>query len=364
MVLGRTLERLSLHTIWPHIFNSFAHGCMQGRTYTGRDAAPRAFMRNALQVYGLQHFVHNLVQDVHKACKYWETYYEHLQTLSAILTMRERRRRFIVCCVRNSPHAHEGHKFDHFDAHLYTKRWREVTNFSKALLKVVWLFAETWSEKNYLAGRAHADDDLDGAIGALDTGKVTLTLKDPMFRRYLILVVTVDSIPEDNIAKWGAGCPCHEPLRMRKSQYMFSRMMEAHYGKGHSECMGAGCRASELAAGWVLETVFHHARQSCLCASLSEGQPMFGKVSSDSFALVIHVKNKSLSLHGFAPLEKARFQWPLFYLQKWCFCIRKRMPLWSTVVCSRCCGQDARYILRPSEEQHSKQKTVSRKSSK
>ena len=29
-----------------------------------------AFMPNALQVYGVHHFVHNLTADVHNACKY------------------------------------------------------------------------------------------------------------------------------------------------------------------------------------------------------------------------------------------------------------------------------------------------------
>ena len=227
-----------------------------------------AFIPNALQVYGVHHFVHNLTADVHSACKYWDQYYEHLKVLSAILTVRERRRRVINFCIKPSRYASEAHKLDHFDAHLYTKRWREVTAFSKALAKIIWLFGETWNEAAYNAGRTQNDDEIDSAIGALNTRETTQTLANNFFRRYIQLVIVVDTLPEDHIAKFGSVCLCHGPLRAHKSQYMFSKCMEAHYGKGHKDCPAAGCVASEFAAGRILDAVFFGNSIDVLCRAV------------------------------------------------------------------------------------------------
>ena len=218
----------------------------------------RAFMANALQIYGLLHFVHNLVADVHSACTYWSDYYKHLQVLSSILTVYERRRRYVVTCVKPSCYRRESSKFDHFDGHLYTKRWKEVTKFSKALLKVVWVMAATWDEQAYASGAsagAAAEND-DSEFGELDPKSVTSTLKDSFFRRYLILVVAVDTIPETMIGQWGAACPCHEALRLHMSEHMYVKLVELHYGDGYSECPLSGCRASEICAGYIGDIVF------------------------------------------------------------------------------------------------------------
>ena len=214
-------------------------------------------MPNALQIYGLQHFVHNLVSDVHTACAYWPTFFLQLKALSAILTVPERRRRFVAFCVKPSAFAREAHKFATFDAHLYTKRFKEVTNFSKKLWKILWVFVQTWDEHVYYSNSSReASADAGDDFVPLDTKEVSKVLKDHYFCRYVFLVVCVDSIPEDRIGKWGTSCKCHDAIRGSKSKYVMQKLMTAHYGNGFTVCPGAGCKASDLAAGYLQELFF------------------------------------------------------------------------------------------------------------
>ena len=214
---------------------------------------PHALMPNAIQIYGLQHFVHNLTQDVHKALNYFDDYYTHLTTLSKLLSVEGRRTRFIVHCVNTSPYASEAWKFKKFRGHLYSKRWKEVTKYSKSVIRVIWLLGECWDQQKYLQGAGNAAQEEPDGSEPLDVTKITSVVHDHFFRRYLILIVTGDSIPEENIASWGSGCPCHEELRQwhDMSEHMFAKMMESHYGDGMCICMLSGCRAAELAAGKI-----------------------------------------------------------------------------------------------------------------
>lgn len=228
--------------------------CVQNEGYNpGVTAESHPYMENTLQVYGLQHLVHNLNQDVHKVLKYFDEYYEHLRNLSKLLAVDDRRRRFIVHCVEPSRYASDKWRLKKFAGHLYVKRWKEVTRFSKALLKVIWLVAETWDAEKYKGHGAGIAQDITDEDDPLDIGKISTTLCNNLFRRYLVLVVSVDSIPEDRIAAWGSTCPCHELLREahKMSDYLFDQMIETHYGPGCRTCILNGLRSGDLAAGHI-----------------------------------------------------------------------------------------------------------------
>ena len=139
-----------------------------------------------------------------------------------------------------------------------------MTKFSKSLRRVIWLVAQCWDEQKYLAGADKAAKDLSDDSEPLEVSKITSVVKNNFFRRYLHLVVAVDSIPEERIASWGSICPCHETLRNchEMSEHLCGKMMESHFGEGVHSCILSGCRASDLAAAHI--KVFFFAVDVCL----------------------------------------------------------------------------------------------------
>ena len=225
-------------------------------------------MQNSIRVYGLQHLVHNINLDVHKELQWWPEFFKRLKVFEALLCVGERRRRFQFYCVMGSVLEHESYKLDKWSKRLYESRWREVVAFLKRLAILLHIFWTCWSEEKYARGEdvpLPADDALgdDGAAQGADANATSASelpfdakmlseaIHNNFFHAFLTFTLEVDRMPERDLASWGEGCACHEPLfelGRGMNDYQRGKLIEAHFGKGTSTCPLAGKRADEMAA--------------------------------------------------------------------------------------------------------------------
>ena len=196
--------------------------------------------------------------------------------MASLLTVGERRRRFVHTCMKNTPYEKEMSKFDSFSAKLYQARWKEVTFFSKAVKKLRFLLQQCWSAEKYMREvdgtkfdantlpanaedpEAHGDG-IGGDVAKFSLGRITDTIRNSFYHRFQDLVILADDTPETHIASWGAGCDCHEDLFEGRDGTMLSthrrgRMMANHYN-GAKKCIMGGKRASGFADGRIQEII-------------------------------------------------------------------------------------------------------------
>lgn len=248
---------------------------LSGSDSVSASVTASAFMREGLQVYGMQHCVHNVTKDLHALLLYWPTFKKSLTTFQRLLQFKERRMRFQWTCIRRTAYEAQSWKLDGWSKTLYEARWREIVNFLKRLVVILPLFRACWNHQRYLLGVDSAGDkesfeepEAGDAGEHFDPLMLTQIIKDAMFHRYCIFVIKVDELPEKHLASWADGCACHEELYKLGPQvtahrnqrrlssnddgmrsYQRSKLITAHFGPGVSKCPCAGCRADELADG-------------------------------------------------------------------------------------------------------------------
>ena len=229
------------------------------------DQQPRSFLPNALKVYGFQHTVNNLSQDVHKVLKYWEEFWNGLKVFSGLLNIEERRRRFCWTCLKGTVHAVFEPRLKSWSATLYEKQWKHTIKFTRKLRLIMFIFHLAWDHVKYLSGVdgdgkvEEGTEDTNDEL-AFDPAALTGLLKNFFWQRYLIFVDDSEGVVERRLGDWSENCNCHEPLysdphdpKKYLSAYKRQLLLRNHYGKGQRACPMGGKRADKMdceRCGW------------------------------------------------------------------------------------------------------------------
>ena len=237
-----------------------------GRLGPGQDSKPMAMMPNGFTLAGVQHVVNNLNQDVHQSLSHWKAFFKELHNALGLLGRDDRRQRYCWTCLRGTPYEAKERLFESWSKELYEPRWREVLEFLKAFIVVLWVMTATWDDKKYESGldargqsqEAEAFDQKRSAPKkdlAFDPKKLTLSLRSGFFHLYTYLALKIESAPTRLAERCEAQCPCHGMLLEGLNEYRRQRLMEKHYGAGIMTCPMAGKNLPELIAGMLEETM-------------------------------------------------------------------------------------------------------------
>ena len=230
------------------------------------------FMPNAITVAGLQHITNTVLQEVHGALSHWDTFWHQLKALEALLQWQHRRRRFVSCCVLQSPFAHKAPLFEHFRSSAYEKRWHEVLRFVLEIRPLLSTLRLTWDSQRFNTEAVHQEATAGAFTDALSFG-------------YVDIVSMTTELPEQ-LAFWGEGCLCHDLGPHVAKPHIRARMLSTHFGQ--PRCPMAGKRAPELAAGRLDEVVTDVCELSH-ADMLSQPRPL-PMSSSQSFTLVNNIE--------------------------------------------------------------------------
>ena len=216
----------------------------------------KTFVPNSIFIAELQHVCDNALKEVHTMLDWWPNFFAALKDFENILKYADRRRRYVHTCLKGTKFEKSAHRLDHFDAHLYEKRWKEVASFSDSLYALLPLLNQTFDAGKYIAGvdkegkNFEASETNQGGIPAGDPHAVEKHLNNPLFLRYNLMVKLVDKAPT-RLAEDCETCPCHRAMWAFMSKHMRAHMYTLHFENGYTSCPMAGCHAPDLAHDWV-----------------------------------------------------------------------------------------------------------------
>ena len=180
----------------------------------GRSESPyeKCFLPKALGIYGIQHLVSNLNQDVHTVLRFWPTFWKQMKNIEALLRTGDRRRRFQWRCMMRTPYQCHMWKLDKWSHTLYEERWKNVVTFLKHLQPLLEIFRACWNIHKYQQGGdaeagAGAEDGAGGDPGnaggnaeyyaQFDARLFSDTIDSHLFHRYVDFIWQTDMIPQD-----------------------------------------------------------------------------------------------------------------------------------------------------------------------
>ena len=105
----------------------------------GQGSKPMAMMPNGFTLAGMQHIVNNLNQDVHQSLSHWKAFFKELHNALGLLGRDDRRQRYCWTCLHGTPYEAKERLFESWSKELYEPRWREVLEFLKAFIVVLWV---------------------------------------------------------------------------------------------------------------------------------------------------------------------------------------------------------------------------------
>ena len=225
----------------------------------------------AIPVPGMMHIISNLLIEVHEGLNLWSAMTAKLHEISKLLTITQRRERFIEKCLRGTPHECHVHLFDHEFDRLYDKRWFAVLQFLKSLKPVLAFLSASWNAGLYLAGHSGADGADDVADDSFQASHITKALQDKMLVAFVSMVFTLDWFVA-RIASWAEGCDCHEQdLVEEPTKYKRNKRMRRHLKlqQRARPCMNKGKRSASMASG-QLDVFLAALQQKALGQLMSE----------------------------------------------------------------------------------------------
>ena len=113
---------------------------------------PSRFMQKCLEIPGVMHIIDNLLNDVHTAMPHWKQFHADLKILESFFVVRDRRRRFIWTCIKDTRYTYAEKHFEKFTASLYEGRWHETLVFCKAIQKTLPFLLRCWDESAFTNG--------------------------------------------------------------------------------------------------------------------------------------------------------------------------------------------------------------------
>ena len=113
-------------------------------------AALRPLLPYAMTFPGLQHLMSNLCADVHVSLSYWDTFWKQLKNVEPLLTVEERRMRFVATCMRGTSLEFRERMFRTWAHDLYEARWGAVLDFLKHVEPLVPILAAAWHTEKYI----------------------------------------------------------------------------------------------------------------------------------------------------------------------------------------------------------------------
>ena len=220
------------------------------------------FLSHVIIVPGLQHLIDNILCAVHSSMPHFPTFLKQLRNIEALL--RDRRRHFVMTCLKGTEHEESQDKFLRFGYSLYEGRWHEIIQFVMALSPLMMVLTQCWDEDKFgrpcgreVAGEQGDADNIPqqhSGPRSFDSGFLSRTLRSALFHCYLKMVAHLDNIPESFVS-WASGCRCHEQWCTNRPTSARQAIYESHFGVGAVGCPMATRRAPELAAGRVREVV-------------------------------------------------------------------------------------------------------------
>ena len=254
---------------------------------------PRRLLHKAFTFPGLQHISNNLCSDVHKSLSHWGQFWKDIKNLESLLSVDERRSRFVACCLRGSALQHLERKFKSFKSSpLYEPRWKAVLSFLNAAEALLPIIAAVWDAGKYTRGvddseearpaqaAAQRKQEEQRGIAKFDVQALTTSLRSGLFWFYFVMCGMLERVPPA-LAAFGECCPCHEALVRDMTEYKRRMFFERIFGPGIHCCPCAGMVAPELIAGRLdleKEKAFRD-----LCAELQTLQPLpKGAMPTDS----------------------------------------------------------------------------------
>jgi hypothetical protein len=66
-------------------------------------------LRWAIPIPGALHILHNVTREMNTSLQYFDTFWDHLKVVNALLRDRPRRERFVAQCVVGSPFEQDSH---------------------------------------------------------------------------------------------------------------------------------------------------------------------------------------------------------------------------------------------------------------
>ena len=220
----------------------------------GHRNVAEAVFRNAISVPGMLHILHNACEDVDAALGCWPEFLRGLRNISALLTERGRRERFIAACLRSSKRRRREKDFTCTCPTLHMQRWGSLVDFMADLKAILPVMRGVWDPVAYGAWteKSHSDDDgdaakhgqkkpaADAAAAGFEPALLTSTLKSRFFAAYLDMLLILNAVQRE-LSAWSEGCTCHESELQGQSRSMV---------RGDAlNCPMRGKRAAELAAG-------------------------------------------------------------------------------------------------------------------
>ena len=173
------------------------------------------WMPRSMTIPGSLHGLHNLSLEVDTSLQWWGVFYSWLKNISALLSCRQRRRRFIKSCLRSSQWRSSEALFQNDLPQLYEKRWGHVINFVAGARGALLIMRASWSEQLYKAPTSdNAGGDDEDPHGQFDARLLTSTLRSNRFFAYLDMILKLHKAI-GKLGGWSEGCYCHEYLHKK-----------------------------------------------------------------------------------------------------------------------------------------------------
>ncbi len=306
----------------------------------GHAGDPIPFMPQAVIVPGGLHICSNLSKDITEQLSHWDAFYKSLKTFEALLSVRDRRERFVGKCVGNHDDAR---LFRNFSGSLYEKRWGVVVGFLQKLkpllepLRLHWS-AEAWS-RHYVERDAAAQEGQQ-----FSPAELTTALNSSLFMAYVNMTLTIFETL-DNLSSWLEGCSCHEHLLKARTGYLSRRSLEREIGVPLADCPMKGKRAPECASGF-LDRVFDEMWESAKALLLGDWPAMALTEAEESVLLSDFQAGRSyLQLGAQIKFDFwGRLPWKLAGLAHHDVLVSRRIARESLVAFDEFAGEDPTYV--------------------
>ena len=197
---------------------------------------------NALPISGVKHTCDNALTISLHCMDGWKVFLEQIRSLQEILKPRWTRERLQSSCLDKFPE--ESKLLDSWTSSLKGLRWHAIVAFLSELSNVEEVLRKRWNAKAFKAKCKSDQSKSEGTMAYIDQASVVVA--DAYFWAYSHMVLKLGSI-EDHISHWSEGCPCPQHSRSKED--------DETRGNGWATCAFKGCRAAELACGFVQVTV-------------------------------------------------------------------------------------------------------------
>jgi hypothetical protein len=234
---------------------------------TGESVFTTPFLfKSALPIAGLLHIFSNAMNDVNRALENWDTFYDSLKIIEALVSVPYRLERFVTLCLIGGPLEAVKWKLEKKIPHLYEKRWGEVHSFCLRLNDILSILRQGWNQRTYIGGNTdNTREDIDGS--KFRPAEITRVVNDNFFAAYVMMVIALNSVLAE-MAAMLERCPCHEHVQNIYRGHVPRRVAVEEFGAAADEMHGLacplrGCFSAEVALGMIrdcLRSAFDNAR--------------------------------------------------------------------------------------------------------